>query len=158
MAHDFCPSCHTPDMPKGKLAPDVRKKLEAAAAKVMKNAHAPYSKFHVGSAVLLTNGKIYTGCNVENASYGMTICAERTAVVTAVAAGVRRFRRLVLTTDAAEPVSPCGACRQVLAEFGEPSMPIVYAAEHGLTETTLGALLPAAFDAATLRGAAPGAR
>ena len=61
MAHDFRPSCHTLDMPKAKLAPDVRKKLEAAAAKVMKNAHAPYSNFHVGSAVLLTNGKIYAG-------------------------------------------------------------------------------------------------
>src|SRR3954468_15209560 len=97
-----------------KISEDVRKKWERAACKVMKNAHAPYSKFRVGSAILLSNGKIYSGCNVENASYGMTNCAERTAIFSAVAELGPRIEILAVavTNDKGVACSPCGACRQ----------------------------------------------
>src|ERR1700681_3683357 len=98
----------------------VRKKLEQAAVKVMSNAHAPYSKFHVGAAILLSNGKVFSGCNVENASYGMTNCAERTAIFSAVAQlGPKiEIRAVTVVNDQGVPCSPCGACRQVIYEFG----------------------------------------
>src|SRR4249920_78764 len=107
-------------MRKKELSTGVRKRLEEAAAKVMKNAHAPYSKFRVGSAILLTNGKIFSGCNVENASYGMTNCAERTAIFSAVAElGPKiAIRAVSVVNDQEVPCSPCGACRQVIYEFG----------------------------------------
>jgi cytidine deaminase len=93
--------------------------LEKTALKVRDNAHAPYSNFQVGAALESTAGKIFTGCNVENISFGLTICAERNAVFAAIAAGVRSFRRIVVVADSKEPVTPCGACRQVLSEFSE---------------------------------------
>jgi cytidine deaminase len=93
------------------------RKLIATAAQARRKAHAPYSKFNVGTALLTVTGKVFTGVNVENASYGLTICAERVAVGKAVSAGHRQFRAIACVAPSAT-LSPCGACRQVLAEFG----------------------------------------
>ena len=109
---------------------------------VRDRAYAPYSKFKVGAALLGADGVIYRGCNVENLSFGLTICAERNAVAQAVAAGCREFTALVVVADTREPVSPCGACRQVMAEFGD--FPILMVTRATSEETTLGILLPRA--------------
>ncbi len=118
--------------------------LIAAAQQVRKNAYAPYSQFQVGAALLGKSGRIYVGCNVENASYGLTICAERNAVFSAIAAGEREFVALVVAGKDAQ-VFPCGACRQVLSEFCD-DLPIRIVGENGeQTETSLRELLPHAF-------------
>ncbi len=118
--------------------------LIAAARQVRKNAYAPYSQFHVGAALLGKSGRIYVGCNVENASYGLTICAERNALFSAVAAGEREFVALVVAGKDSQ-VFPCGACRQVLYEFCD-DLPIRIVGEDGTqTETNLRELLPQAF-------------
>ena len=129
-----------------KSSADVRKKLEQAAARVMKNAHAPYSNFRVGSAILLTNGEIFTGCNVENASYGMTNCAERTAIFSAVARlGPNiEIQAVAVTNDQGVACSPCGACRQVIYEFG-PNATIYFQGANGPKQAHITELLPEGF-------------
>jgi cytidine deaminase len=121
--------------------------LIAAARAVREQAYAPYSHFRVGAAVLTAEGQVYTGCNVENASYGLTICAERAAVCAAVAAGARRIVAVAVVAGHQAPTPPCGACRQVLAEFG-PDMAVALAAANPTlppVPTTLTDLLPLAF-------------
>ena len=118
------------------------------ALKAAKQSYSPYSHFPVGAAVMTTDGKIFTGCNVENASYGLTICAERVAVASAVAAGKRKFKALAVVGGRGCAARPCGACLQVLAEFCGPELPIYLAplSAPGKVETIpLGALLPNAF-------------
>jgi len=92
--------------------------LIQAAIEARKNAYAPYSRFKVGAAVLTREGKIFTGCNVENASYGLSMCAERVAIFKAVSEGYKNFIAIAVVADTDDPVKPCGACRQVMAEFG----------------------------------------
>lgn len=119
-------------------------KLLAAARAARDNAYAPYSKFKVGAAVETVDGEIFTGCNIENASYGLTCCAERNAVFAAVCSGVRRFKTLCVVADTDEPVAPCGACRQVLAEF--PFEKIILTNCKGQTKTmSVAELLPYGF-------------
>lgn len=96
------------------------KELMKMAIEARQNAYAPYSHFAVGAALLTESDRVYTGCNIENASYGLTCCAERNAIFAAVGAGERRFKMLAVAADSPEPVAPCGACRQVIAEFGIP--------------------------------------
>jgi len=133
-------------MRKHTVSTAARKKLEQAAMKVMRNAHAPYSNFHVGAAILLTNGKIFSGCNVENASYGMTNCAERTAIFSAVAQlGPKiEISAVAVTNDHGVACSPCGACRQVIYEFG-PDAIIFFHGKHGPTQAHITELLPEGF-------------
>jgi len=128
------------------LPANVSAQLLRSAKKVMKNAHAPYSKFRVGAAVLLSNGKIFSGCNVENASYGMTNCAERTAIFTAVAAlGPKiEIRAVSVVNDHGVPCSPCGACRQVIYEFG-PDATIFFQSADGPKQAHIAELLPEGF-------------
>lgn len=120
----------------------VFENLTAAAWEVRERAYAPYSKFAVGAALLGSDGVIYRGCNVENLSYGLTICAERGAICQAIAAGCRSFTALAVAADTQEPISPCGACRQVLAEFGD--LPIIMATREKSERTALSILLPRA--------------
>ena len=115
-----------------------------AALAAQQHAYAPYSHFRVGCALEADDGRVFVGCNVENASYGLTICAERAAVCAAVAAGAQRFRRAVVVSDADPPAAPCGACRQVLSEFG-PTLRVDGVSPAGTVTWTIAELLPAAF-------------
>ena len=124
---------------------NIQKRLAASALAVRRNAHAQYSKFQVGAAALTASGEIFAGCNVENASYGLTICAERAAVCAAVAAGHKQIVAVAVATAGGH--SPCGACRQVLSEFG-PAMDILLVDADDPSQvraTTLGKLLPEQF-------------
>ncbi len=127
-----------------KSAPD---RMLTAARQVRTRAHAPYSRFRVGAAVRDERGRIFVGCNVENASYGLTTCAERNAVVAAIAAGARRLRALTVVTAASPPAPPCGACLQVLAEFADGTLPITLAGPRGSAQRSfhLQDLLPNRF-------------
>jgi cytidine deaminase len=116
--------------------------LIAAATQARERAYAPYSKFAVGAALLAEAGQVFTGCNVENISFGLTLCAERSAVVSAVTAGVRSFSKIVIVSDSKEPVSPCGACRQVLAEFNDRLEVISVNLRGDSIQTTINELLP----------------
>jgi cytidine deaminase len=121
------------------------RKLVAAARRVSRRAYAPHSQLHVGAALLGRKGRVFTGCNVENASLGLTICAERAALFSAIAEGEREFVALAVATPDSEPLSPCGACRQALAEFCR-ELPIVSVGEgDGRAQLQLSALLPATF-------------
>ena len=122
-----------------------------AAADVRERAFAPYSNFKVGAAVETENGDIYTGCNVESASYGLTVCAERVAIWKGISRGVTKFGRIAVVVDTEELTPPCGVCRQIIWEFcGD--VPVILANLHGKTETIqMGELLPRAFDSKFLK-------
>ncbi len=136
--------------------------LIAAARKAAEHSYSPYSHYRVGAALLATDGTVYAGCNVENASYGLTICAERTAIFKAIGEGRREFKALALVAGTKENAgTPCGACRQVLAEFCAPEMPLVCAALDGtiVLRTSVGELLPHGFSKADVQvGADPRVR
>jgi cytidine deaminase len=123
--------------------------LETAARAAQAQAYAPYSHFRVGAALEGEDGRVFAGCNVENASYGLTICAERAAVASAVTQGTRRFRRIVIVSDIDPPAAPCGACRQVLSEFGA-DLPVEGIGRSTRASWTIRELLPAAFGPGSL--------
>ena len=120
--------------------------LFEAATEVRERAWAPYSRFKVGAAALFEDGAVFAGCNVENASYGLGVCAERNAIGQAVAHGKTKLRAIAVVADAQQPTPPCGACRQVIAEFAPPSTPVHFRNLQGdEARYTLGDLLPHAF-------------
>ena len=118
--------------------------LVAAARKVSQSAYAPYSKYHVGAAIRSSSGRVYTGANVESASYGATVCAERSAVAQMVAAGERSIAEVAVFVDAPEPATPCGICRQTLIEFCDDAI-VVCATPTSRIETSMAELLPRPF-------------
>lgn len=125
--------------------------LLTEAKNCLTQAYAPYSNFPVAAAVIDDQGRIFTGVNVENASYGLTICAERVAIFSAISAGARRITAVAVTAQKLKPISPCGACRQVMAEFCSTSTPVFLEIGQGEYQaTTVGALLPVAFMRADL--------
>jgi cytidine deaminase len=120
--------------------------LFAAARAARASAYAPFSGYAVGAAVRTADGRIFAGCNVENRSFGLTLCAERAAVAAAVAAGARELRAVAIVTDDDPPAAPCGSCREVLAEFGDDGLPVHLEGRGGARRTlTLGELLPHRF-------------
>jgi len=125
--------------------------LIAAARRARRYAHAAFSGFKVGAALETSDGTIITGCNVENATYGLTICAERVAMFKAISEGHRRFRRVVVVADTAAPTPPCGACRQILWEFGGDLEVIMANLRRETGRYALSALLPLPFDARLLK-------
>jgi cytidine deaminase len=128
------------------MTQEQKDQLVLAANEVRKNAYAPYSNYAVGAAIRADNGKVYTGVNVENASYGLAICAERNAVAHAIADGAKKVIGVAVITSTSPPAAPCGMCRQTLAEFGPDSLELVLVNDKGeRLETTLGQLLPRAF-------------
>ena len=128
-------------------ASDVELRVVAEARGARERAIAPYSNFQVGAALLLTDGRIITGCNIENASYGLTMCAERVAIFKAVSEGYRSFARIVVVADTSQPTSPCGACRQMLWEFAGDIEVILADLDKIKTTHRLKDLLPHPFDA-----------
>ncbi|MEC5422502.1 cytidine deaminase [Virgibacillus sp. C22-A2] len=123
-----------------------KNKLIETAINIRKRAYVPYSKFPVGAALITVSGKIYTGCNIENASYPVSCCAERVAIFKAVADGEREFKEMAVAADTARPVPPCGACRQVMSEFFKPTMTIHLTNLNSEVKTvTMEELLPFSF-------------
>ena len=125
----------------------LKSRLLEAAREVLENAYAPYSHLRVGAALLTEQGKLFSGANVENASYGLTLCAERAAVAVAVAAEgpELKVRALAVVSDVPGACPPCGACRQVLQEFGDHDTMVIFSGPEGLVQRSLGDLLPAGF-------------
>lgn len=122
------------------------KHLTELAQQAMNKAYVPYSKFKVGAVLITDNDEVILGCNIENASYGLTNCAERTAIFKAVSEGKTTFKQLAVIGDTEGPITPCGACRQVISEFCEKDMPVVLLNLKGdVLETTVGELLPWSF-------------
>lgn len=122
------------------------RELVDQAIQALTNAYAPYSKFKVGAALLAASGRVYLGCNIENAAYSPTNCAERTAIFKAVSEGERKFKALAVAADTDEVITPCGVCRQVLAEFFDDEVVILLANLNGqVVQTKLSELLPGAF-------------
>jgi len=128
-----------------KITDAALRRLEKTARTVAAHAYAPYSRFPVGAAALAGSGRIYAGCNVENASYGLCNCAERTAIFSAIAAGEKAIKAVAVFTPTPLPTAPCGACRQVIHEFGPEALVISVCDTKNRIETRLSALLPAAF-------------
>ena len=129
------------------LSTDEKNRLLQATRNVIKKAYAPYSNFRVGAAILTDKGKIYTGCNVENSSYGLTICAERTAIFSSIVeegGDKMKIRALAVLNELNTPCSPCGACRQVILEFG-PNAIILFQGHNGIQEMSTANLLPEGF-------------
>ncbi|MCP5102904.1 MAG: cytidine deaminase [bacterium] len=123
-----------------------QEKLLDAAQKAKENAYAPYSHFHVGAALITDTGKIYSGCNVENTSYGLTICAERNAIFRMAADGERRIAEILVTGDTEDFLPPCGACRQVIAEFSKKETTVYMCNKHGQwKQSTVGEIIPYTF-------------
>jgi cytidine deaminase len=120
--------------------------LVMLALKARENAYVPYSGFHVGAALAADNGKIYTGCNIENASYGATICAERTAISKAISDGAKEIMAIAVASDSEAATMPCGVCRQVINEFCSPDMPLYLSDKDGIYEVfTFNEILPHSF-------------
>jgi cytidine deaminase len=128
------------------LTAEQQEQMLSAARAIFKNAHAPYSNFRVGSAILTERGTLYSGCNVENASYGLTICAERNAIFAAVAAegSDMRIKAVAVATERDGPCAPCGACRQVIFEFG-PEALVLFRGQSGTEQMAITKLLPEGF-------------
>jgi len=125
---------------------EIKEKMFEKAKKAQKNAYVPYSEFPLGAAVLTEDGSIYTGVNIENASFSLTNCAERSAIFTAVSKGKRKIKALLLVSSTKNPVPPCGACRQVIQEFADGEIEIIMMTEDGKEVTmTSTELLPGAF-------------
>jgi cytidine deaminase len=134
------------------------KKLRTAARAAAARAYAPYSRFPVGAAVLTASGRIYAGANIENASYSLCNCAERTAIFSAVAAGDRDLRCVAVYTPTPTATAPCGACRQVIHEFGPAARVVSFCASRDELDVAIGTLLPAAFGPADLGAQRPPAK
>lgn len=125
--------------------------LQEAARQAQQFAYSPYSKYRVGAALECADGSVYSGCNIENCSYGATVCAERIALFKAISEGQQNFRRIAIATDAIEPATPCGFCRQVLSEFCGSDFEIILVGAQSQTVFTLGQLQPNPFSPSSLR-------
>lgn len=140
-----------------KITDSALRRVEKAARAAAARTYSPYSRFPVGAAIVAGSGKIYAGCNVENAAYGLCNCAERTAIFTAVAAGETSIKAVAVYTPTPLPTAPCGACRQVINEFGPDALVLCVCDSKSRIDTRLSSLLPAAFGPGDLERAASGA-